>query len=76
MLSIKVCTVVGHSHSALQWYKHQQRSPHNNYHNKTIFITMTVSKKPLGVTHLFTVITILWLMDIGIRSDSTDSERS
>jgi len=47
MLSVKVCTVRGHWHSALQWYEHQQRSPHNSYHNKTIFITMTMSKKTI-----------------------------
>ena len=38
---------------------------------------MTMSKKKLlGVTHLFTAITILWLLDIGIRTDVTDSKRS
>ena len=77
MLSVKVCTVVDHWHSAPLWHKHQKRSPHNNYHNKTIFINTNMSKKKLlGVTQLFTVITILWLLDIGIPTDATDSKRS
>jgi len=47
MLSFKVCTVVDHWHTTPQWYKHKKRCPHDNYHNKTIFITVNMSKKAI-----------------------------
>jgi len=45
MLCFKVCTVVHHWHSTPQWHKHKKRSPHNNYHNKAIFIAVNMSQK-------------------------------